>query len=289
MNVWLKQLRIHHYIKNILIFLPIIGIQRFEIHEIINLTYLFLLFSLYVSMTYIINDIVDFKKDRLHPQKKYRPIALGLIDKRKALGISLFILILILFSTWFFFSKIIFFLFVFYLILTVAYSLFIKKIKIFDILILTCFYIFRIYLGATESEIEISIWLSSFCFFIFLAIACIKRISEIQIEQKNKKVLGRNYKKEDINFLTTISVSSTLLTSVVLINYSQTENYELLYNNLIVLYVLGLFSLTWLLNAIYVAINGKMNHDPVLFALKNKLTYIFGLSLIILYLIRVYQ
>lgn len=161
MKNYIKLMRVHHYLKNILIFAPaFFAKQIFKVENIVKLLYGFLLFSLMCSAVYIINDINDIDKDRLHPKKKYRPLANGIIGVKQAVILAIVLIIIIVSCEIFLFNRIVGFIILgIYLFINIIYSTKIKNIPLFDILILVLGYVLRIYYGAYILNGYVSIWL----------------------------------------------------------------------------------------------------------------------------------
>ncbi len=162
MKKYLKLMRVKHYIKNILVFLPFIfSGQLLEPFYLVRALIGFCAFCLLSSAVYIFNDIRDAERDRLHPTKKNRPIASGAVSKRAAyvLGICLVLATAVL---QYFSQAVEWYTFVFliiYLLLNLAYSMKLKNIPIVDVAILVSGYVLRVLYGSALGGIEISRWL----------------------------------------------------------------------------------------------------------------------------------
>lgn len=156
---YLKLLRVKHYIKNILIFLPLFfhG-EIFHTQSLIQLLFGFICFSLISSSVYIFNDIQDVEKDRQHPIKKFRPIANRVvpINYAKVVAVCLFLMAIII-NLLFLNYKTFFILFL-YFILNILYSVWLKHIPIIDVLILTSGFVLRVIYGALIVDVPISNW-----------------------------------------------------------------------------------------------------------------------------------
>ncbi len=157
----LKLMRIKHYLKNGLIFLPLIfNSQLFEIKPLLMTIYGFISFCLISSAVYVINDIKDVEKDKMHKIKKNRPIASGAVSIKEATLLFVVLTISSLCINIFIikeFSSII--LISLYLILNIIYSLGLKNIPIIDVVILVSGFVIRVIYGASITSIEISKWL----------------------------------------------------------------------------------------------------------------------------------
>ena len=181
-KLYLKLMRIKHYIKNLLIFLPLIfSMQFYNIDNVIKTFISFIIFSFECSIVYIINDISDKEKDKKHPTKCNRPIASGKVTIKEACGlISLLIILIIVTSTLIKADIYIYAILLFYLVLNIFYSEFLKNIPIVDIICLVIGFVLRIIFGASIINVEVSNWLYltiiSFSFYLALG----KRRNELQ-------------------------------------------------------------------------------------------------------------
>ncbi len=193
MKTYLKLLRVNHYIKNLLIFLPLIFSGNFFNIPMLKITILsFISFCLMASAIYIFNDLLDYEKDRLHPKKKYRPIASDKISKTQAKIIFtvLIILSLLIELSLYWFGKISLntliisiSLLLLYLIINIFYSILGKHIPILDILLLSFGFILRVFFGGSVTQVTISSWLylTILSFSLYLVLG--KRKGELE---KNK-------------------------------------------------------------------------------------------------------
>lgn len=174
-----KQLRIHQWAKNSLIFLPAIAVHSLlPSQDYVNLIFSFLPFSLLASSVYIINDFIDLDDDRMHKTKCNRPLA----SCNLSIPQGFLLLILCLISSvilCLLVSKIFLLLCIAYFVGNLLYSLKLKKIVLFDCIILAMMYVYRIGLGVEVTSVPLSPWMMSFAFFIFLSLAFIKRYSEL--------------------------------------------------------------------------------------------------------------
>lgn len=160
---YIRMLRVKHYIKNFLLFLPIVfGGALLDIEIMARGAIAFLVFSFMSSVVYIINDIKDLEKDKLHEKKKHRPIASGMINIKEAqiAALMLFVLCVVIkllcfgrtISTWT--------VLIGYLLVNMAYSVWgCKKVPLLDVVLLVLGFVFRVYYGAIISGFEVSQWL----------------------------------------------------------------------------------------------------------------------------------
>lgn len=160
---YMKLMRIKHYLKNVLIFLPLVfSGELLDIHNLTNCIVGFIIFSFTSSIIYIINDIKDIENDKKHPIKKKRPLPLGTVSKEEAIILALVLgLIAITLSIFVIgYERIIaIMLLLLYLAINVAYSFGLKKKPIVDIVILVAGFLIRVLYGAVITDIELSNWL----------------------------------------------------------------------------------------------------------------------------------
>jgi len=278
-----KQLRIHQWSKNILVFVPAIaGHSLFEEGIFFEIFLAFCTFCLISSGIYIINDIHDIDSDRKHPINKDRPITSGQLPVNLALFISMIMFIIgamLTLGLGFLFSIVI----SSYILLNIIYTCYIKQVIILDLILLMTFYTIRLLAGYVSLAVLPSPWLLSFSIFLFFSLGLLKRYIEIILLQEKNVVTisGRGYSLKDSNILMTMGVSSSIIAGLVLLLYTGSENVTVLYNRPIILIALVPIYLYWITWMWLMAERGKMESDPVIFAVKNKSTYIVLACLII--------
>jgi len=273
---WIKLTRIYQWAKNLLIFLPLIFSHQFDNFEYISICVIgFFAFSFCASAVYIINDLLDLNFDKKHPYKKHRPLASNKISQRSA-KISCIFLIIISFILANLISINTIFLLCVYLIFSFLYSKYFKKIKFLDILILTSFYIFRIYFGGTILEIDLSLWLIVFSISLFMSLGFLKRFSELEIHKKLSilKNFTRNYSyNNDVKKLNFIGLFFGYFAAILIVPYSQSQTAKNVYSHPDLIIFSSLIICFWIYRIWKKAKLINMN-DPVEFALKDKLTYV---------------
>lgn len=268
-------LRPHHWVKNILIFLPLLAS-----HEINNLTIKYSIlalisFSLIASCGYIFNDFIDLKSDKLHPYKKKRAIASGKVTKLQSKVIVIFLLlaaILISEQINLQFTLTI----LVYFFLTIVYSIIVKKKIILDIIFLSTFYTIRIYAGSQATDIFISTWLFTFSIFFFFSLASVKRQTELVFLSINKKTIlkGRGYEIADLPIITMMTICSGYLSIFILAFYINSEDVIKLYSNPQYLWAVCFVLLYWITRIIFVSKRGLMHFDPIIYASTDKVSYV---------------
>lgn len=188
---YLKLIRVKHYLKNFLIFLPIVfSGNLFKLNYLYKIIFGFLAFCFVCSIVYIINDIRDLEKDKLHPKKKNRPLASGSISKTQA-----FIVIAILLASAYICSLFIninlysLLLLVIYLVLNILYSMGLKNVPLVDIIILVSGFVIRVLYGGAIISVEVSKWLTLTIVAMAFYLALGKRRNEISINTNTRNVL----------------------------------------------------------------------------------------------------
>ncbi|MFH0735034.1 MAG: decaprenyl-phosphate phosphoribosyltransferase [bacterium] len=212
-KAYLKLIRSPQWIKNLFIFVPLLFAKKLFFNSDFLIVFAaFVQFCLAASIIYIINDIIDIEADKIHPVKKLRPIASGIISKSKA---SLLIGLLVLLSIpgLFYFNVYFIGLLIFYILLNIAYSLKLKHLVILDLLSLASGFVIRVVAGALVISVAISNWLILATLFVSIFLAVIKRRSELAViaeSDKTRKVL-KQYSLNYLDQLTTISATGLIV------------------------------------------------------------------------------
>ncbi len=214
---YLKLLRVKHWLKNILVFLPLFFSKNiFNGPIILKGIIAFFIFSFVSSVIYIINDINDIELDRNHPTKKERPLASGKISVKIAIILITILLLIIATLTIYLYNSanniLIIVIPVLYLILNIAYSLKLKHIPIIDVAILVSGFVFRVYYGGSVCDIEISSWLYLMIMFGSFYLGFGKRRNELKQNNLNntRKVL-KYYNKEFLDKNMYLSLSLAII------------------------------------------------------------------------------
>lgn len=283
-----KAMRPHQWLKNILILIPVltsIGYE-FTLESIFSLIVAFFSLSFCASSVYILNDLVDLDNDRAHPRKKKRVIASGLIQVPYSLSLIIALLTIAFCLTYFLPLKFLITLIAYY-VLTLLYSLWVKKIVLVDCFVLAFLYAMRIVAGANALDLPITYWLLLFSITFFLSLAFVKRYAEIEsaIRQNLSAIKGRGYATNDIYFVQTLGlgtgISASLLFSLYLNSPKAIAAYQLHEFSLLSVPVL-LFWISWVWLSAH---KGRMHDDPVIFAIKDKTSLACGLLFVIVLII----
>jgi 4-hydroxybenzoate polyprenyltransferase len=274
-----KSLRAHQWVKNLLLFIPLFATHQFtNVIDIKAVLIAFVSFSLAASAIYLVNDVVDISHDRQHATKRFRPIASGQLSIPVALiasGVLLLVGFLLSLTLTLSFVMTL----VLYVALTFAYSLGLKKLAIIDVVVLAALYTLRIVAGAFAISAPPSFWILTFSMFLFLSLALMKRYSELyQAVSKNSEgnVGGRGYSSKDLEYVSTLGVSTGLISVLVFMLYVNDSDISQLYTSPLILWLSGPLMLLWISRAWVIAHRGNMNDDPILFALKDWQSYVIA-------------
>lgn len=270
-----RALRPHQWLKNILIFLPMVAAHEFTDGKLISALFTFISFSLIAASVYLINDLLDLSFDRLHHRKKNRPLAAGKLPLSHGTFLSPLLLILGLTIAVTISIEVLWVIAV-YFILTSLYSLFLKQVAIFDILVLAILYSLRIYAGGVATEIYLSIWLIAFSLFFFFALAAVKRQAELVEATKSiqEKINGRGYNSSDLQIVSMMAMTSGYVSILVLILYINSDKVLLLYSSPQFLWGITLVLFYWLNRMVMVTHRGLMHDDPLVFAISDRASLI---------------
>ena len=210
---FLKLLRVTSWFKNVFVFVPIVFSKHiFDAEYLIEGILAFIGFSMASSLVYVFNDLMDIEKDRLHPIKKNRPLASGVISKQTA-----YILIIVLFITVAVFSirfdKNFAIVLWVYVVLNVFYTLWLKEIVIVDIFSIALGFMLRVFSGALAVNIYISNWLILTTIFISLFLAVMKRRVEIAASPNptEQRSVLKDYTLEFIDQISAITASGVII------------------------------------------------------------------------------
>jgi 4-hydroxybenzoate polyprenyltransferase len=279
LRLWGRALRLHQWIKNVLIFVPLIlaGGHAATDDTILAVTG-FVLLCMTASATYIVNDLLDREADRNHPVKKARPFASGVLSLTQGIGAAILLAVavaalavrmphdfMVMLAT--------------YTVLTLSYSLVLKRKAIVDFLMLAILFTLRIAAGMVLLPTPVSYWLLLFSFFFFLSLALVKRYAELNdlAEAKGHKVSGRVYIITDRPFIMSAGLASAFAGCLVFVIYIVNEHFPRnIYSTPQWLWAICAILVYWLVRIWFLASRGAMNQDPILFALKDRASLAMG-------------
>lgn len=266
----LRAMRPHQWLKNLLVFLPMIAGHVFTLETFLQGVLAFLAFGLVASSVYLLNDLLDLSADRAHPRKRMRPLASGalplirgmamvpvLLACGMALAVALGPMFLLVLAG--------------YYLLTVAYSLWLKRKILIDICVLATLYTLRVIAGGVATDIPLSVWLLAFAAFFFLALAAVKRQAEL-VDATERGVgmpSGRGYQVGDLPFVSQMAVSSGFVAVLVMMLYLNAPDVLSNYSNPWLLWGACLVLLYWVARMVLLAHRGRMEDDPVVYAVRD--------------------
>ncbi|NIM49017.1 MAG: UbiA family prenyltransferase [Gemmatimonadales bacterium] len=276
----IKALRIHHWVKNLLLFLPFLMAHEIgRLDTWLTLSAAFISFSLLASSVYITNDLLDLSADRRHPSKRHRPFAAGAVEIPVGIGFAGGLLIASFVIAGLLVSVPFAAMLALYVLLTTAYSFYFKRVPILDVLVLAGLYTHRVLAGGVASATTVSPWLLSFATYFFLSLAMLKRYTELrQFEERDTDParLNRGYIGGDIRMLRSLGAASGYLSVLVLGLYLHSDKVMLLYSRPGALWLLTPLLLYWVTRIWFLAHRGKVDDDPIVFAARDWPSYLVG-------------
>jgi 4-hydroxybenzoate polyprenyltransferase len=279
LSALIRLLRPHQWTKNALLLVPLLAAHGAGGPRALSTVLLACVaFCLCASSVYIVNDIVDIEADRAHPRKRRRPLASGALSVPTACAlapvllagaavISLFLPLkfqLVVTTYW---------------LMTMAYSLRLKGIVLVDAICLAALYTLRVIAGAAAAGVALSFWLLIFSIFLFLSLAFVKRYAELDGLRRSSqlKAAGRGYRVEDLSVLQSFGTAAGYLSVLVLALYINSPDIESLYHRPKIIWLLCVLMLYWISRVWMKAHRGTMHDDPVVFALKDRVSLAIGL------------
>jgi 4-hydroxybenzoate polyprenyltransferase/phosphoserine phosphatase len=272
---WVKLLRVHQWVKNALVFVPLVTAQQFNLVSLGEALAAFFAFSLAASGIYIINDLVDLDADRKHHTKKHRPLAAGAIRARDAIIVAPMLVTAaaagaFLLAPWF--GAVL----LGYLALTTAYTFVLKRKMMIDVVTLAMLYTLRVVGGAAAIAVPISEWLLAFSMFMFLALALIKRYTELagRVDANMSELSNRNYRKVDLDIVAALTASAGFNSVTVFTLYISSDTVSKLYTHPQVLWLICPILVCWIGRILMLAHRRLVDDDPILFAVKDRVSIV---------------
>lgn len=286
---WIKLMRIQQWAKNILLFLPLLLAHKLSNPLSLIITFVAAVsFCFAASSVYLFNDCSDVFNDRSHPSKKRRPLASGAVPLWQGLTASLAMTVLAFALALSCVGKGFAALLVLYFVVNLLYTYWIKSVAILDVVILSLFYSFRIFAGGVASSVEVSKWLLAFSLFFFLSLAFGKRYQEIfLLESVGRRERSRGYLPSDQPIISICGLSAGFVSVMVLVLYVNSPEVLKLYRMPDLLWLLAPLGIYWIARFWVLTTRGLMNDDPVLFALKDRVSWMIGAF--VLFLITIAQ
>jgi len=280
-KTWLRLVRAHQWSKNLIIFVPLVLSQLYTSPPAILAALIsFLGMCLVASGTYIVNDVVDVEADRQHPTKQFRPIASGAIDAGLAFILAMVLIVAGLLAA-LLVNLAVAGAFLLYLVTTLAYSFWLKRLAMIDIFILASLYTVRLTIGIYAIGVVVSVWLLMFSFFFFFSLSLAKRHAELVMTAIRKpgqiEIKNRGYRTTDAPFTLAMGVATNSVAMLVLGLYVANDIYPAEnYGDPRMLWgVVGMIML-WSTRIWLLSHRGELDDDPVAFALKDRVSLVIG-------------
>lgn len=270
-----RALRLHQWVKNLLIFIPVLAAHQFHAHVAFTLVLAFFSFSLCASSAYLLNDLLDLAYDRGHPTKRQRPFASGTIPLLQGVLLVPALLIvgglLALAIGPKFFGCV-----ALYYATTLLYSFWLKRKMSIDVLTLACLYGLRVVAGGVAVGVPLTTWLVGFLLFLFLSLAMVKRCTELiaSIERGSGDPAGRGYQVRDLPVLEAMAAASGYLAVLVFALYIASPQVASLYRAPDRLWLICIILIYWISRMLVMTRRGLMHDDPIVFAAKDRMSLV---------------
>jgi 4-hydroxybenzoate polyprenyltransferase len=283
---YLHALRPHQWLKNLLLFVPLLTAHQWGNHAAVgHLLLAFLAFGLAASSVYVLNDLLDISADRLHPRKRARPFASGALPLLHGLllvpafaGVGVLVAALV--------SRELVSALLVYLLLTTSYSLYLKRYALIDVLLLAGLYTLRVMAGAIAIDVPLSFWLLAFSVFLFFSIALLKRCTELRALRDGTRAstAGRDYQINDLSDLRAMGMASGYIAVLVFALFINSPEVAERYTHPQLLWLSCPALLYWVSRIWIKQGRGEMHDDPLLFALRDPASWavLIGLLVVVL-------
>jgi 4-hydroxybenzoate polyprenyltransferase len=284
---WRKAMRMHQWLKNALIFVPLLASHRFTQFDLMrDGVFAFFCFGLCASSVYILNDLLDLGDDRHHKSKCNRPFASGRLSIKAGLIFVPTLLVAafgaaLLLLPWQFSAVM-----AAYYGLTLAYSLQLKRLMAVDVIVLAMLYTTRIIAGVAAFNLTLTFWILAFSMFIFLSLAMVKRYAELRdarVREVTTMARGRGYYPGDLDMIASLGASSGYLAVMVLALYIQDAKTTALYVTPHVIWLACPLLLFWVTRVWMLTHRGQMNEDPVVFAIRDRTSQLIGAVFLLMF------
>lgn len=282
---WARQFRVHQYAKNALVFVPMIAAHALSFQNLFLSAIAALAFCLAASACYILNDLVDLQDDRAHRSKKNRPLARGdipLIHAMLTMPVLLILAMVMALSLSPAFALVL----AIYFAMTTAYSFFLKKILLADVLTLAGLYSIRLLGGGVAVGVTLSSWLMVFALSIFVSLALMKRFVELTAcaDADRASPENRDYENVDLGMIAALSAAAGFNAVTVLALYVSGSSVTRLYSNPEFLLLACPIMTYWIGRALILAQRRQMQDDPVVFAIKDPMSRLSGLAMLAVFI-----
>ena len=274
-----RALRPHQWAKNVLVLVPLFAAHRLgELRAVTDALLGMAAFCLCASSVYLLNDMLDLEADRAHARKSKRPFAAGTLSLATGFALVPGLLAGAVLIAAFLPEKFQLWLGAYY-VLTAAYSFALKRLLLIDAVVLAGLYTLRIIAGAGAVTVALSFWLLLFSVFLFLSLAFVKRYAELDAlrRQQRLQAVGRGYHVEDLAVLQSFGTAAGYLSVLVLALYINSPDIQPLYERPKAIWMLCVLLLYWISRVWMTAHRGAMHDDPVVYALRDRVSLGLGL------------
>jgi 4-hydroxybenzoate polyprenyltransferase len=274
-----RLLRPHQWVKNLLLFVPVVLAHELsDARRLASTAVVFVCFCGLASATYVLNDLFDIEADRGHPTKRHRPLASGALQVPAAVALAISLAVLVCGLALSMLPLATIAMLVGYLILTVAYSAWLKQQLYLDVLVLAGLYTHRLLTGGVAARVDVSPWLLAFSMFMFLGLALVKRYVELlgAKARGEDRLSRRGYEVDDLGLVETMGLCSGYLAVLVVGLYVNSEAVRRFYAVPELLWLVCPLLLYWITRIWFLARRGVVHDDPVLFAATDRASYVVG-------------
>jgi 4-hydroxybenzoate polyprenyltransferase len=275
----IKALRPHQWAKNLLVLLPPLLAHSHSIRLLASALLAFFCFCATASGIYLFNDLLDIEADRRSPKKRLRPFASGDLAPSNGL-VAIVVLLAVGFIAAQFLPAAFSFWLLVYVATALAYSFYLKRIALVDVVVLSGLYTLRLLAGGAATTTLISHWLAGFAIFLFLSLAIVKRFAELE----NLRATGMQFKSDrgylmsDVEQIRAFGTASAFAAVVVFADYISSQDVTALYHHPQRLWLIVPFMVLWLCRVWLLASRGELDEDPVAFALTDAASLVMGVA-----------
>ena len=274
-----RELRPHQWAKNVLLFVPLYFSHQYtDLHLVFTAVMAFLSFCFCASSIYVLNDLVDLPSDRQHRTKSLRPLAAGTLSIPSGIVLSAGSLTLAVALAAIFVNSAFVLVLFGYVVLTTAYTFVLKQRMIVDVLTLASLFTYRVFAGGVAVSVSLSPWLLAFSIFFFTSLAFVKRYAElIQIKgDPTQSLKGRDYVPADLPIIASAGPAAGLIAVLVFALYINSPTMVVYYSRPEALWGICLILVYWIIRIWFLAARNQMHDDPVLFAVKDRISLAAG-------------
>ncbi len=273
-------IRLHQWSKNALVVVPVLlAPHGLSVIQVLHAALAALALSLCASAGYVFNDVMDVAADRAHPTKHRRPFASGALPTAYGPPLILALLAISVAISLYALPKSFFAMLVLYFAITVAYSFYLKRLLLVDVIVLAWLYTQRVLAGGFATGVSISAWLLAFSMFIFLSLAFAKRHIELRHAlDENGKLRSRGYYAQDLTMVISMGTTAGYLAVLVFCLYIESSAGTAIYSQPRLLWLICPVLLYWISWIWFLTHRGEMNDDPVKFALTDRRSWLCALA-----------